>query len=117
MTDLCALAQRYVSLTTELEDVRQQMKTALLNGGGSETARPPTSPRQGRNERRELLETSAARDEAVMALLKDGPMSQAALVRAIGVAQSTTQQRLQRLLAKGLLARSDDGDWSIAPSL
>jgi hypothetical protein len=47
MSDLVALARRFVSLSDELESVRGEIKHAVLNGGGD--AAPPPRPTPARS--------------------------------------------------------------------
>jgi predicted Rossmann fold nucleotide-binding protein DprA/Smf involved in DNA uptake len=51
-------------------------------------------------------------DAAVIALIKDKPLSQADIVKATGAAARTCQQRLLRLQRAGVVQRNEDGMWS-----
>jgi hypothetical protein len=46
--DLRALADKYVALNGEIDDVRREMFACLTNGGGANPVRPYFSPATGR---------------------------------------------------------------------
>ena len=103
MTDLCALAQRYVELATKIENVRREMLSCLANGAGSEPAAHPTP----RGARRVLPAQAKDADETVLALLKAKSMKQSEIATA-----TTLQNRLARLRDRGLVERGGDGAWN-----
>jgi DNA-binding IclR family transcriptional regulator len=59
-----------------------------------------------------MLSGARKADERLLDLLRDQPMKQAAIAKALDAAQSSTQARLQRLRAKGLVPRDEAGLWS-----
>jgi DNA-binding IclR family transcriptional regulator len=62
-----------------------------------------------------MLSGARKADERLLDLLRDQPMKQAAIAKALDAPQSSTQARLQRLLAQGL-ARDEAGLWSTTPT-
>jgi hypothetical protein len=80
---LIELAQRYISLSAELEETRNAMRTALSEGpdGNITTAGFSGPPNKG-IDRQALLAQSKAADERVLALLREGPMRPSKIVRA-----------------------------------
>jgi DNA-binding IclR family transcriptional regulator len=55
-------------------------------------------------------------DGRVLNLLKDQPMRQVDLARAMDAGQSTVQARLTRLQKQGAVVRDDGGLWSLTTS-
>jgi uncharacterized membrane protein len=108
MTDLCALAQRYVELATKIENVRREMPSCLANGAGSAPAAHPTP----RGARRVLPAQAKDADETVLALLKAKSMKQSEIAQATEAAATTLQKRLARLRDRGLVERGGDGAWN-----
>jgi hypothetical protein len=130
MSDLVALAKRYVDLTAEIESVRVQMRAALFKGArhvsaDAERADPrptpagvrPAGKRKPKPPSREtVMAASAAADDAVIRTLKRPPRMQLGeIVRAVAGKPTTVQQHLKRLQAKGLVERSGNG-WAATSS-
>jgi hypothetical protein len=57
-----------------------------------------------------MLQDAAVIEGRIVEMLKDKPMSQAALAQAMNAAATSTQQRLKRLEHEAW--RGDDGLWS-----
>jgi hypothetical protein len=127
MVGLAELAQRYVSLSAELEATRAAIAIEVssrngagpnpaprkANGAGNARARPTRrAARPGT--RRSTLANAATAEEKLVSLLKDKTMSQAEIARATGSPLSTTARRLKRLAAKSLIERGEDGWRTIA---
>jgi hypothetical protein len=108
---LVDLAQEFVRLSGALEDVRRRMKAALANG-----ADPTPNPTRRRGsalggKRDETMAKAAEAEEAIIALLREGPKRRSEIITVMDAAPSTTQMRLKRLLEKGAIGRNDDGLW------
>lgn len=130
MPDLVQLAEQYVSLTSQLEDVRNAMRLALANGaaGGAVEVRPTpggkqpaagktsktTQPKQpAKPGRAEIRANSAAQDQAVVSLLKQQPGLRVGQIAAALQANPTTiTERMRRLSGKGQVRRDDGGGWA-----
>ena len=67
MVGLVELAQRYVALSAELEETRNAMRDALMNGSDENPTRAGSSGPQGNREA--FLAQSKAVDGRVLALL------------------------------------------------
>jgi predicted transcriptional regulator len=61
------------------------------------------------------MERAAKADEAVLALLKDKPMTTGEIKQATGAKPTTLQVRLARLAQRGVVAHGEDGTWSATP--
>ena len=98
--DLRALAEKYVALNGEIDDVRREMLACLTNGGGANPVRP-TSPaaRRAAGQRNHPNAIAAAKiDEKVIDLLKATPgMKVNELAKATSSKTSTTSERLRRM--------------------
>ena len=80
MTGLVELAQRYVSLSAELEETRSAMRAALMNGSdGNPTTAGSSGPPNKGTDREGVLAQSKAADERVLALLERSQCGQARL--------------------------------------
>jgi hypothetical protein len=103
------LAERFVSLSSELEEVRNRMRKALANGSAGEPARArPTAARSKRpgNQKAKAAKTA---DNAILTLLKEQSLGPAAIARATDAKPGTVSDRLRRLANQGLVERGDDG--------
>ena len=112
--ELVRLAQKLVDLDREAEETRNAMRRLLANGADP-TPNPTRrrGPRSGGGGMRDhLLAKAAAAEEAIVALLREGPKRLAEIMAALNSAGSTTGQRLARLSEKGFIQRGDDGLWS-----
>jgi hypothetical protein len=117
MADLVQLARRLVMLDDEAAKVRAEIKAVVLNGGSEA---PPFSPKSMRppdrpQKRTAIMEQAAKADEAVVGLLRAKPMTTAEIVAATQGKQTTVQNRLRRLMTKGLVERAGSG-WSVTLS-
>jgi hypothetical protein len=112
--DLVALAQRYVSLSAELEETRSAMRASLMNGsdGNPTTAGSSGLPNKGMD-REAVLAQSKAADERVLALLREKAMRPSEIAKATRSKLSTTRERLQRLRKRGEVEPTADG-WRVA---
>ena len=83
MIGLVELAQRYVSLSAELEETRSAMRAALMNGSDRNPTNAGSSgpPNKGMD-REAVLAQSKAADERVLALLREKPMRPSEIARA-----------------------------------
>jgi hypothetical protein len=107
--DLVQLAQRYVDLNSQLEEVRNAMRQALMNGGGSEA--PPFAASQPMNR----FTQARAKDEQLVQLLRSKPMRPAEITKAMSAKISTTNERLRRLKQKGLIEPCEGGWTATSP--
>jgi hypothetical protein len=91
MIGLVELAQRYVSLSAQLEETRNAMRAALMKGsdGNPTMAGSPDPPNKGLDREAVLVQSKAA-DERVLALLREKPMRPSEIVRATQGKLSTT---------------------------
>jgi hypothetical protein len=111
MLGLIELAQRYVSLSAELEETRSAMRTALMDGNPT-TAGSSRPPNKGMD-REAILAQSKAADERVLALLREKPMRPSEIVKATRGKLGTTRERLQRLRKRGVVELAPNG-WRLA---
>ena len=112
--NLVELAQRFVRLSGELDSTRDAMKRLLLNGAAGKPdapfarARRPGAKRPRSNPPKALR--AAKVEETILKLLQSSPgMRTAAIAKATAAQRSTTDERLKRLQAKGLVERDDAG--------
>jgi hypothetical protein len=114
MIGLVELAQRSVSLSAELEETRNAMRAALMNGSDGNPTKAGSSgpPHKGRG-REGLLAQSKAADERVLVLLREKPMRPSEIVRATQGKLSTTRKRLRRLCERGVVEPAQDG-WRLS---
>lgn len=118
MSGLVELARQYVSLSYQLDDVRNQIKRAVLNGGGDAvvTTRPiqPARKAGGSKPSPPARIVAAAQAEAkIIELIREKPLRTSEIARATKSKTNTTIERLKRLRAKGQ-ALSDGGEWRAA---
>jgi hypothetical protein len=114
MIGLVELAQRYVSLSAELEETRSAMRAALMNGWDKNPTKAgsPDPPNKG-TDRESVLAQSKAADERVLALLREKPMRPSEIVRVTHGKLSTTRERLRRLRKRGVVEPAGDG-WPLS---
>jgi hypothetical protein len=110
MIGLVELAQRYVSLSAELEETRSAMRAALMNGSDRYPTKAGSSgpPNKGTDRERVLAQSKEA-DERVLALLREKPMRPSEIVRATQGKLSTMRERLRRLRKRGVVEPAKDG--------
>jgi hypothetical protein len=114
MIGLVQLAQKFVALSAELEETRNAMRTALMNGSdGNPTKAGSSGPPNKRMDREAFLAQSKATDERVLALLREKPMRPSEIVRATQGKLSMTRERLRRLRKRGVVEPAADG-WRLA---
>ena len=118
--NLVELAQRFVRLSGELDSTRDAMKRLLLNGAGGPSENPTPARRPGaKRPRSSRPKTVAAAqvEETILELLRSSPgLRTAAIAKATAAQRSTTDERLKRLQAKGLIERDDAGAGWRAPA-
>ena len=108
--DLRVLAADYVRLSSEIEDLRRRMLSALTNGAAANPIRPV---RTGGGHHPKGREAKAAEAEAeILELLKGGPKRMAEIGAATEAKQSTLSVRLRRLRQRGLAAPVGGGAWA-----
>jgi hypothetical protein len=114
MIGLVQLAEKFVALSAELEETRNAMRAALMNGSEGNPTRAGTSgpPNKGMD-REAFLAQSKATDERVLALLREKPMRPSEIVRATQGKLITTRERLRRLQKRGVVEPAADG-WRLA---
>jgi uncharacterized membrane protein len=114
------LAQRFVRPSGELDLTRDAMRLLLLNGAGGASKNPTPARRPGakrpQSNRPKPLPAARA-EETILALLRSSPgLRTAAIAKATAAQRSTTDERLKRLQAKGLIERDDAGVGWRAPA-
>jgi predicted Rossmann fold nucleotide-binding protein DprA/Smf involved in DNA uptake len=123
--NLVELAQRFVRLSGELDSTRDAMKRLLMNGAAvkscidapskqrspNENPTPAKRPGAKRPQSRHPKALRAAQvEETILELLQSSPgIRTAAIAKATAAQRSTTDERLKRLQAKGLVERDDVG--------
>jgi hypothetical protein len=113
MKALVELAERYLTLTRELEETRSAMKAILMNGAGDEQPRPTQgSLRKAASQSQGRFVNARAADEQVLALLRTRPMRSVEIVKATSGKTSTVSERLRRLRQKGLVEPCEGGGWT-----
>lgn len=114
MSGLVELARQYVSLSEQLEGVREQIKHAVLNGGGGAvvTARPiqPAKKAGGSKSSHPHVAAAAQAEAKILELIRDQPLRTAQIAKLTEAKVNTTIERLKRLRDKGM-ATSDGGEW------
>jgi tRNA(Ile)-lysidine synthase TilS/MesJ len=110
MVGLVELAQRYVSLSAELEKTRNAMRAALLNGSNENPTKAGSSgPPNKRINREAFLAQSKVADERMLALLRQKPMRPNEIAKATRGKLSTTRERLRRLHKRGAVEPAAEG--------
>ena len=115
MMGLVELARQYVSLSEQLEGVREQIKLAVLNGGAGDaaiTARPikPAKKAGGAKSSHPHIAAAAQAEARILELIRDQPLKTSQIASATNSKLNTVGERLKRLRDKGL-AVSGDGGW------
>jgi uncharacterized membrane protein len=83
----------------------------LLANGSEGSSNPTSRPHKGRR-RMAVLADAAQAETRLLEALREQPLSQADLIRALSAPASTVQKRLTRLEAKGAIAHDPAGLWS-----
>jgi hypothetical protein len=122
--NLVELAQRFVRLSGELDSTRDAMKRLLMNGAAvksgidaaskqrspNENPTPAKRPGAKRPRSRHPKALRAAQvEETILELLQSSPGIRTAAIAKSTAQRSTTDERLKRLQAKGLVERDDVG--------
>jgi hypothetical protein len=135
LNDPVTLAERYIGLVKETEDVRAQMRRLLANGADSNptvaaragvtTSSQRSSAKYAKAQpskaasRQRVMAEAAKAETQVLEILKtetDG-LKTADIARRAGMPPTSVQNRLMRLQRAGLIERSADERWSAsAPS-
>jgi hypothetical protein len=117
MVGLVELAQRYVALSAELEETRNAMRAALMNGSDGNPTRAGSAgpPNKGMN-REAILTQSKAADERVLALLREKPMRPSEIAKATRAKLSTARERLRRLRKHGVVEPAEEG-WRLSETI
>jgi hypothetical protein len=113
---LVELARRYVRCSDELASLRDQIKRAVLNGGGDPPNVPFSKPARASGGSNQKAIAAAEAEQRILALLKDRPsLRTTEVAKATGAKTPTVVERLRRLQAKGLIEREDaSGGWTVS---
>jgi DNA-directed RNA polymerase specialized sigma24 family protein len=126
MSDLVELARRYVAASDVLESLRNEIRRAVLNGGGEKPEAPfsrPARPSGGKSTKAQAqarhpnaLKAQKV-DQEIVAMLRDRPgLKTMEIAKAMDSKTSTTVERLRRLTARGQVQRDEQGGWASTPS-
>jgi predicted Rossmann fold nucleotide-binding protein DprA/Smf involved in DNA uptake len=119
MSDLVALARKFVSLNDEIESVREQIKLAVANCWGGKAEAPFAQParQSSGGSQPNHLQAAKEAESQILELLRTRPMRMAEISASMGAKQVTTGERLKRMKAKGLIEREDGGGaWTVVAS-
>lgn len=124
---LVELARRYVACSDELESLREQIKLAVVNGGGDDKPSAPfvEAGRPGRTGSRLQSQESQSQkmilaqeaEERIVELLRRTPgLKTGQIAERTASKTNTVVERLKRLRAKGQVTRGDgrEDGWSAA---
>jgi hypothetical protein len=113
--NLAQLAERFLRLTGEVEEVRRSMLTVLTNGGGEKPEIPFSKPVRASGGSQPSQHPNAAKaaeaEETIRTLLRERPMRMGEITAAMAAKQSTTSERLRRLRQRGQVTL-DGGAWA-----
>jgi hypothetical protein len=106
---LVELARKFVALSDQLDEVRDQIKHAVVNGSGGKPEAPFTSPaRQGGNNQK-----AAAEEAKIIDLLRSSPnLKTAQIAKATASKTSTLSERLRRLKVRGEVTGGGNAGWT-----
>ena len=111
--NLVELAQRFVRLSGELDSTRAAMRRLLLNGAGASSENPTPAKRPGAKRpqpSRPKALRAAEVEERILELLRSSPgLRTGGIAKAMAAQRSTTDERLKRLQAKGVIERDGVG--------
>jgi hypothetical protein len=109
--DLRSLAETYVRLETELEDVRRAMLAALTNGAAPANPTPRSGSKPGSDRFREAAEA----EDRIVTLLRNQPgLKTAEIAKETAGKLNTVTERLKRLRTKGMVTGGGSDGWSVA---
>ena len=144
MADLRALADRFVSLSSEIESVRREMLVCLSNGLNPDEASAPgrpaaakpngvdphppphdqtsphggerfAPPRQAKVSRPASAFAAKTAEQRLIQAMRDNPgASVNVLAKAAGANRSSTGERLRQLAGRGAVEKDPAGRWRIA---
>jgi hypothetical protein len=116
VSDLVELAQRYITLSNEIEGVRDAMRRLLLNGAEGPKENPIQPPvRRAGGSKPNRVTTQAEAENEVVALLKDQPgMTTARISEAMNCPATSTIARLNRLKEKGVVVGGGNEGYRVA---
>jgi hypothetical protein len=115
--DLRVLAEKYVVLTGEIEDVRRAMLACLANGAEPKE-NPTRAKRPGAKGPQHPNAIAAQQAEMkIVELLRETPgLKSAQIAKATGAKANTVTERLKRLKARHLITPAEGGGWTAAAS-
>ena len=126
MADLRALAERFVSLSSEIESVRREMLICLSNGLDPDEASAPGQPASakpnGRDphppprqaKARQSAFAAKTAEQRLIAAMRDHPgASVDGLAKAAGANRSSTGERLRGLASRGVVTKDSGGHWRL----
>jgi hypothetical protein len=114
MDDLRALAETYVVLTGQIEEVRRAMLACLSNGAAPNPIRPARV--SSGSQAVHALATKEAESEIVALLRSQPKLTTSAITKATKSKQSTVSERLRRLRERGEISGGGADGW-VAVSL
>ena len=108
MSELVALAERFVRLSGELDATRDAMRRLLLNGAGDKPdtpfAKPVRSKPGGSKQKHPHAIAAAAAEGKIIEVLRSTPgMKTTEIARATGSRTNTVSQRLARMRDRGAI--------------
>jgi Winged helix-turn-helix DNA-binding len=121
LSELVTLAADFVRLSSEIEDVRRRMLSALSNGAGAE---PPVRPtpaarsgvKKGPQPKHPKVAEAAKAEAEIISLLRSTPgLKSAEIAKQTKAKRNTTSQRLERMMARGQVQRGDQGAYAASP--
>jgi hypothetical protein len=114
--DLRALAERYVTLTGEVEAVRRAMLACLTNGAGEHPARPTHPARSAGGSHPNAIAAQQVEERIIELLCSTAGLKTTEIAAQTSAKVNTTTQRLQRMKEKGQIERLDgkEGGWQAA---
>jgi hypothetical protein len=109
MDDLRSLAETYVALTGQIEEVRRAMLACLSNGIDPNPIRPARVSGGSQPANARATEEAKA---AIVQLLKDQPgLGTSAIAQALGARVDTTTGRLKTLRTRGAIVGGGREGW------
>jgi hypothetical protein len=112
--DLRVLAEKYVALSGEIEDVRRAMLGCLTNGAGDAavTPRPIQTARASGGKQHPNAIAAQQAEAKIVELLRETPgLKSAQIAKETRAKVNTTIERLKRLKARGQVQGGGDDGW------